>query len=54
MLIFIVVILSILILVAFYQLGKQANIINNQKKRNANSNINDINTIIDKLHKGKF
>ena len=54
MLIFIFIILSILILIAFYQLGKQANIINNQKKRNANNNINDINTVIDKLRQGKF
>lgn len=48
------IILFILILIAFYQLGKQTNIINNQKKRNANNNINDINTIINKLRKGKF
>lgn len=45
--------LLILLLIAFYYLGKQSCIIKQNKKKNANST-NDINIVLDKLHKGKF
>ena len=45
--------LLILLLIAFYYLGKQSYIIKQNKKKNANST-NDINVVLDKLHKGKF
>lgn len=45
--------LLILLLTAFYYLGKQSYIIKQNKKKNANST-NDINVVLDKLHKGKF